>query len=162
MRFAVFALFDDHGRADAALEDIRTEDLGSDEDINVLVHEEGFDPGRPELQGESDGGPGVRRGLLLGALVGAAAGAIVGGPVGLIAAGPLAGAVLGGGTGGLMGALSGGLYGAGTPDPKLERLAEHLRRGKVLVTFQTQHRGVADRVEAIARRHGAEVEHKRV
>jgi uncharacterized membrane protein len=162
MRYAVFALFADHARADAALEAIRHEDLVQMDDIAVFVHEQGFDPAFMASQGESDGGPGVRRGALLGLILGAAAGSIIGGPAGLIAAGPLAGAVLGGGAGSFLGAISGGLTGAGNPDPRLERLTDELKKGRVLVTLQVHHADTARHIEEIAVAHGARIEHKHV
>ncbi|TNF23523.1 MAG: hypothetical protein EP329_27330 [Deltaproteobacteria bacterium] len=159
MKHHVFALFDTHAAAERAVHEIHMLDAPGHR-VSIIMH-------RDRLE-EADIGfteTHAWHGLSLGALYGAGAGVIIGGlvagPMGLFGAGPLATAALGAGTGSLLGGLGGALSGAGDPDHDLERLAEGLAAGKVLLNVTGPNRRTTHLIGRIMAEHGGEVVHSR-
>jgi len=159
MKHHVFALFETHAAAEAAIREIHRHDAPGYR-FGVIMH-------RDHLE-ESDIGfteTHVWHGLSLGVLYGVGAGAIVGGlvlgPLGFIGAGPLATAVFGAGAGGLLAGINGALSGVGDPDHDLERLADGLEAGRVLVNVTAPDRDATQVAGRILAEHGGDVVYSR-
>ncbi len=156
MRHVFFALFEDGTAADAAVDE-----LGSDQAIadrcHVEVHRGALDSESLPI-GETRGKISFVHGMLLGGGAGALLGGAVLGPAGFLAVSAAESAVICGALGLVIGALGGVLTGLSTPDSKLEQLVELMRRGAVVVTVEVE-RGEQEIAEEIVRRHGALVKH---
>lgn len=136
MKHIVFALFETEEAAAAAIADLTESGLPK-EHVSLIVRRDALDEYDTVVE-ESDAGPALGRGVLIGGAIGTVFGLLLGGPFGLLGAGPLAAALFGAGAGSLYGALGGLLSGAGVTDQNLESLAQGLREGRILVTARTE------------------------
>ncbi|MCA8944228.1 MAG: DUF1269 domain-containing protein [Planctomycetes bacterium] len=166
MKHVVFALFDDRSAANHAIDHLVREDEMYKEHISLIVHRDAMSQAEfdeiaqhSDLD-ESDTKHGFALGAWLGATTGAIVGALLAGPLGLFGAGPLVGTVWGAGAGTLYGTLSAGLIGTGLTDHSLERLAERIHAGDVLITVQAPSKEAEERVEATLQKHGAVIAEK--
>ncbi|MDQ2806360.1 MAG: hypothetical protein M3Z04_05500, partial [Chloroflexota bacterium] len=133
----VVGLFDNSNQAQAAIEQLRTAGIPS-EQISLAMR----DSSEAKVVAEEAGvGTGVATGAVGGGILGGLAGLLVGigalaipgvGP--LIAAGPLAATLLGAGIGAATGGLIGALVGAGVPEDEARLYHTGVERGGVLVT----------------------------
>lgn len=159
MRHTIYAAFDDPRQATAAVAMLERAGAKPDHDCSLIMHESAL--ASNDLPYEETA---LREGLADGALLGAGAGALIGGivlgPMGLIGAGFLVPALFGAGVGSVYGALAGALGGAGSPDPELERLALHIERGGVVVTYRARDLAARESAEQVLRSHGGEVARK--
>ncbi|HMA36072.1 MAG TPA: general stress protein, partial [Chloroflexia bacterium] len=133
----VVGLFDNSASAQAAIEQLRTAGIPSDQ-ISLAMRDRTTAAAVAEEQGV---GTGVATGAVGGGILGGLAGLLVGigalaipgiGP--LIAAGPLAATLLGAGIGAATGGLIGALVGAGVPEEDAVLYQQGVERGGVLVT----------------------------
>lgn len=152
---AVFALFPDETRARDAIDEVMAHDELAPDIEGVITH--GAKDARKfrarELV-ETDAGPAMRRGLVVGVVGGALVGALFAGPLGLMAGGPWTGAFFGAILGSIF-SIFGAIAGAGYTDGSLTALARKLKRGQMLVTFKVGHRETEEAVQRIVRRFGA-------
>src|SRR5258708_5963848 len=162
MHHELFAMLDSPDAADAALGEIG---------------------GRPEVEGRYAGvghrdriaqqasdpliaheERGAREGLRFGAVLGATGTAMVlttlEGACGWVGIGPALAALLGAGAGGASGAFIGALAGSAYGDTQFQRLATHLRRGRVLLSVSVDGRARKHQIEEILRRYGARTTHR--
>lgn len=168
MKHVVFALFDDKSAAETAIERLMEEDQAHKGHISLIVHRDAMS--RAEFDetiqhsdlDETDAAHGFVLGAWLGAATGAVVGALLAGPFGLFGAGPLVGTLWGAGTGTVYGMLGAGLAGSGLTDHSLEKLAERIHKGDVLITVRTQDKPTEERIEAILRELGAVIAEKHV
>lgn len=153
MRHMIYALFQDAGEAEAALQDIESAGL-SKEQVHVAVHR---GPLRDDdmSYAESDAFRGLLIGLLCGVVGGALIGLLLAGPLHILPLSWLTSIGLGilGGT--VLGGLAGLLYGAGLPDNKLQRLHRQMHPGQVLLAVEAEDLRAKDAVVQICRQHGA-------
>ena len=164
MRHELFAILDSPDAANAALGEI-----GSRPELEgryaVVVHrdciaEQASDPVLAhEERGEREG---FRFGAVLGATGTAMVLATLEGAYGWVGTGPALAALLGVGAGGAGGAFIGALAGSAYGDTQLQRLATHLRRGRVLVSVHVDGRACKLQIEETLRRHGARTAHRAV
>lgn len=158
---AVFAIFPSRMAAEEAVQDLK--DMGiSKGDISVLFSSPdvgnnlGLSNSTKVPEGAAAGGVG---GAVLGGVLGWLAGigslAVPGvGP--LIAAGPIMAALSGVGIGGVLGTLGGSLIGMGIPEYEADRYIDDIKKGRVLVSAQTDSRDVADEILDIFEQRGGD------
>lgn len=153
MRHMIYALFQEAGEAEAALQDIESAGL-SREEVHVALHS---NPLRDDDMSytESDAFRGLLIGLLCGVVGGALIGLLLAGPLRILPVGLLTSVGLGilGGT--VLGGLAGLLYGAGLPDNKLQHLHKRMQPGQVLLAAEAQDLRAKDAVMQICRQRGA-------
>jgi hypothetical protein len=162
MRHELFAILDSPDAADAALAEIgsRPEFAGR---YAVVVHRDRIpqEASDPVIAHEERG---AREGFRFGAVLGATGTAMVlatlEGAYGWVGIGPALAALLGAGAGGASGAFIGGLAGSAYGDTQFQRLATHLRRGRVLVSVRVDGRARKHQIEETLRRHGARTAHR--
>lgn len=153
MKHIVFALFETEEAAAAAIHDLTASGMPK-EHVSLIVRRDALDEYDTVIE-ESDAGPAMGRGVLIGGAIGTVFGLLLGGPFGLLGAGPLASALFGAGAGSLYGAFGGALAGASVTDGSLDTLAQGLREGRILVTARTEDLDVERDVMAIFADHGA-------
>ncbi len=151
----VTGLFDDYADASAAVGELETAGVRSD-DISIVSNN------ADQRHGDSNAAEGAGTGAGIGAVVGGAGGLLTGlglmaipgvGPVvaagwlAATAAGAAAGAVAGGAAGGIIG----GLTSSGVPERDAHFYAEGVRRGGTLVTAKVED-ALAPEAEAILKR----------
>lgn len=164
MRHELFAILDSPDAADAALREIgsRPEFEGR---YAVVVHRDliAQQASDPVIAREERGArEGFRFGAVLGATGTAVVLAMLEGAYGWVGIGPALAALLGAGAGGASGAVIGALAGSAYGDTQFQRLATHLRRGRVLVSVQVDGRTRERQIEETLRRHGARTAHRAV
>jgi len=151
----VTGLFDDYADASAAVSELETAGMRSN-DISIVSNN------ADRRHGDSNAAEGAGTGAGIGAVVGGAGGLLTGlglmaipgvGPVvaagwlAATAAGAAAGAVAGGAAGGIIGALTD----SGVPERDAHFYAEGVRRGGTLVTAKVDD-AIAPEAEAILKR----------
>jgi len=153
MKYIRYALFSDMEEAQAALHDIKTADVSTDEIVLVLHRDRvvSEDDLRPS---ESDG----KRGLLLGLVSGAFAGCLLALLMARLGVLPVSfdqAAIFGVFGGMLIGAIGGGLYGMGLTAEPLDKLQRLWREGNVLLTAEVEGSSTLREIEQILKRHHA-------
>jgi hypothetical protein len=153
MEKLVYGLFDDHARANAAVEEMLAHGVPKDV-ISVVMHE-----GELHVEDVPTPGTQARRFAWAGGLAAGGVAAVLGGLVaargGMVGAGPLAVAALSGAYGSLLGGLVAAISGSSDARPQIQRLAAEVEKGKVLVTIDVAKRRTAIDCEAFLERHGA-------
>lgn len=164
----VTAVFDDHGKAEEAVNELRRLGVKDDQIGIVAPHKSdtfGKDNGSSAGEKAGDAAEGAGMGALAGAGVGALFGlaaAAIAGPVGpLVTAGFLypalgaygGGAVAGAAVGGTAGAVSGGLARTGYSQDEADYYADEVERGAVLVAVETKDATTAERVRTVLMQH---------
>lgn len=162
MRHVLYAFFESRSAAQQAVARVR--DVCGDEATKTIFHRtKGLDLQKPlHLQkldiDESDAGPALLRGILLGGLAGLVVGFVLVMVLGLpteygLIYGLVAGAMFGG--------LASFLVGLGLPDRQLRRIDQRSNRRQVLVTFETTTDQGADVVTRILEERGARIAEKK-
>lgn len=153
MRHMIYALFQEAGEAEAALQDIESAGFSRDQ-VHVAVHR---GPLRDDdlSYAESDAFHGLLTGLLCGVVGGALIGLLLAGPMHILPVSLLTSVGLGVLGGAVLGGLAGLLYGAGLPDTRLQRLHQQMRPGQVLLAAEAQDLRARDVIDQICRQHGA-------
>lgn len=154
----IVGVFEDRGRADAAIRDLRAAGFRDDQIGVVSRRIEGETFGETSDSGDTHADSGALTGALAGAGLGALAGlgilagiipivgpAIVGGTLGVILTNAAAGAAVAG--------LAGALIGAGIPEDEATYYESELKAGRTIVTVQAD--GQADQARSILQHHGA-------
>ncbi|NLA04275.1 MAG: hypothetical protein GX881_01000 [Firmicutes bacterium] len=147
MNKVVVGIFNDRGRAEAALQELKSH--GFEKEISLVA--------RDESDHGSGGGQDLSEGTFAGGAVGGIAGLLAGvgallipgiGPI--VAAGPIAATL----TGMVTGGIAGGLIDLGLPEERGEFFEEQVRQGGILVSMKAGD----DKIEetaSILRQHGA-------
>jgi hypothetical protein len=164
MRHELFAILDSPDAAEAALGEIgrRPEFEGR---YAVVLHRDRVaqQASDPVIAHEERG---AREGFRFGAVLGATGTAVVLATLesayGWLGIGSALAALVGAGAGGAGGAFIGALAGSAYGDSQFQRLAIHLRRGRVLVSVNVDGRARKHQIEEILRRHGARTAHRAV
>lgn len=148
MNKVVVGIFNDRGRAEAALQELKNH--GFEKEISLVARDEESGHG-------TEGGQDLSEGTFAGGAVGGIAGLLAGvgallipgiGPI--VAAGPIAATL----TGMVTGGIAGGLIDLGLPEERGEFFEEQVRQGGILVSMKAGD----DKVEetaSILRQHGA-------
>jgi hypothetical protein len=164
MHHEVFALLPTPEAATAALAELKARSESEvDGRCSIVVHRDCIEEeaGDPHIAHDERGlREGVRFGALVGALGSAATFAILEGPFRLVGAGPAVAALVGAGVGSAYGAIVGAIAGPAYGDTHFQKLASHLQKGKVLLSVNVEGLKCEHEVEAILKRHGAEVTHR--
>lgn len=151
MQHTFYAVFPDAAHAAAAMQELEQKGTPR-EHFNVILHKDALDAEALQLS-ESD----VRRGAVAGGLATGAVGALFGGlvlgPIGLVGAGIAFGAL----AGGLVGAAMGGMAGASSPDPRLEKLIDELKGGRVVAVVEAPGLTLEEEAQAVMGRNGAQI-----
>jgi hypothetical protein len=153
MEKLVYALFDDHDQAAAAVDDMLANGVPKDV-VSVVMHE-------GHLHAEDVQNPGTQAkrfawaGGLATGVAAAVAGGMVAGSSGMVGVGPLAVALFSGAYGTLLGGLVAAISGSSDAKPQIEHLAAEVEKGKVLVTIDLAKKRAAVRCEDLLERHGA-------
>jgi hypothetical protein len=152
-----YAAFDDVRAGEAAVRELEARgERGAA--LEVAVHRDARDRFRTAERPLYE--TRARRGLEVGAGLGAAVGAAGAGLLVVLAAPPtgvVGTLVLGAVWGALLGAFGGALTGSGDPDPTLERLEERLPAGGLVVTVAAANVDAEDAARRIVEHHGARV-----
>lgn len=151
MSKVVVGIFHDHGRAEEALENLKSR--GFDEDISLVARDEQDDLSGGGGMGDQDLSEGTFAGGALGGIAGILAGVgalLIPGVGPIIAAGPIAAAL----TGVVTGGVAGGLIDLGLPEERGEFFEEQVRRGGILVSMKADDDQVEE-TASILREHGA-------
>jgi hypothetical protein len=153
MEKVVYALFDNHEQASAAVDEMLEHGVPKDV-ISVVMHE-----GELHVEDVQTPGTQAKRFAWAGGLAAGGVAAVLGGLVaargGMVGAGPLAVAALSGAYGTLLAGLVAAISGSSDAKPQIERLAGAVEKGKVLVTIDIAKRRTAIDCEAFLERHGA-------
>jgi hypothetical protein len=164
MHHEVFALLPTPEAATAALAEFKAR---SDSEVigrcSIVVHRDRIEGEAtdPQIAHEERGlREGVRFGALMGALGSAATFALLEGPFRLVGGGPAFAALVGAGIGSAYGAILGAIVGPAYGDTHFQKLASHLKEGKVLLSLNVDGLKCEHEAEAILQRHGAEVTHR--
>lgn len=129
------------------------EDLQNKEELNRIVQHDG--------EGYmTDAVHGITTGATIGFFAGGVLGTILAGPFGLLGGGSLVGMIFGAGAGTVQGALAAGLIGSGLTDHSLQKLANRLDAGDILVAIRCDDSQTEVAVEAILRWQGARIAEK--
>lgn len=174
MAKTVIALYDDLRDAHSAVEDLRTSNHFTNQDITLMAHDannrysrylEDQDVDVEETKSKTEADTGAATGAGIGAVVGGIAGFLVGagvlfipglGPV--VAAGPLAATLLGVAGGAAAGGIVGALIGLGIPDKDAHRYAEGLRRGGTIVVVRADDQFADDAADILGDHNPVDIE----
>jgi uncharacterized membrane protein len=150
-----YALFDSPDQARAALQDIKQ--LANDQPVNAVVHATPLEADKLTVA-ETSSYRRMMMGVIVGIVVGVLAVWLVLRPLGFVTGAEVPATLMAAVLGAIACGLGGVLMGASSPDPHLKRLAELMRRGKVIVTLDISGKTEEERALDIVRAHGATVE----
>jgi len=155
MQHMIFALFDSREDAQAAVDEVGERFPDCSNRTSIIMHQDHLDD--DEVQpSETDS----RAGMAFGTAAGAAGGALLTGiitgglglPLAIIGIGALQGSILGG--------VAGAISGTTEPDHRMQKLAEQLKEGKVLVSANVRGLECGRQIEEIFEDYDAVLEER--
>jgi len=156
-RAVVVGVFQDRGRAEQAVADLRHAGFRDDQISYVTPHREETATTAKGTTEEDHAGTGAAVGAVSGGVLGGLAGAVAAGLIPgvgpFLAAGILGATVVGAGVGAAAGGLVGALIGMGVPEEEARYYESEAKAGRTIVTVRAETR--YDEAWAILLRHGA-------